>query len=504
MSPATEVPSPEDRAPTGVPGLDKILNGGLPANKLYLVKGVPGTGKTTLAMQFLMEGVRRGETALYITLSETREEIEIVARSHGWDLTGITLFEFIEAEEKLRSGTDSSFFHPSEMELTRTTEILLGEVERVGPARVVFDSLSEFRLLAEAPLRYRRQILRLKQHFAGRKITVLFLDDGSDADGDQHIESIVHGVINLQRSHPDYGATRRKLVVEKLRGSPFTEGHHDLALRSGGLTVFHRLIAEDHEAEGESTLVPSSIPELDALLGGGLHTGTSTMFMGPPGTGKSTMAVRFAITMAQRGEKSLLLLFDENPTILLRRTTALGISLRPFIDNGMITLRSIDPAATSPGEVTQSIVRAVNEDNVRLVAIDSINGYLNAMAEIRLLNLQLHELLTFLARRSVLTLFVLSQQGMMGSMQTTVDLSYLADTVILSRYFEAFGAVKLALSVIKMRSSDHERTIREYRFAKGGVELGEPLKGMQGVLTGVPTFISGSDSLLPPFPKRPQ
>lgn len=506
MSPV-EAPAPDatsdPRIPTGIPGLDRVISGGLPAHKLYLVKGISGTGKTTLAMQFLMEGVRRGESALYITLSETREEIEIVARSHEWDISGVTLFELMDAEAKLRSGTDSSFFHPSEIELNRTTETLLAEVERVQPARLVFDSLSEFRLLAETPLRYRRQILRLKQYFAGKKVTVLFLDDCSDNGADQHIESIAHGVVTLQRSYPEYGVARRMLVVEKLRGSAFSEGPHDIALRHGGMVIFHRLIAEDHGETHSSTLVASGIDELDSLLGGGLHTGTSTMFMGPPGTGKSTMAVRFALTLALRGEKSLLLLFDENPATLLSRTTALGISIQPFIQSGLITLRSIDPAATSPGEVSQYIVRAVNEEGVRLVAIDSINGYMNAMPETRLLSLQLHELFTFLARRGVLTLMVLSQQGMVGTMQTNIDLSYLADCVILSRYFEAYGAVKLALSVIKRRSGDHERTIREYRFAPGGIELSEPLKGMQGVLTGVPTFITGKDTLLPTQPPPP-
>lgn len=449
-------------------------------------------------MQFLLDGVRRGESALYITLSETREEIEQVAASHGWDLSLISLFELATAEEKLRSETETSFFHPSEIELNRTTEALLAEVERLSPARVVFDSLSELRLLAETPLRYRRQVLRLKQYFAGKKITVLFLDDFTASESDQHVQSIAHGVITLQRSSPDYGAARRKLTVEKLRGSRFSEGQHDFMLDRGGMKVFARLVADDHEEGSTHECVSSGNPPLDALLGGGLHRGTSTMLMGPPGTGKSTLAVTFAISAAQRGEKSLLLLFDENATTLCNRTSQLGMDLAPHIASGLVTLRAVDPAAVSPGEVTESIVRAVKEAGVRVVVIDSINGYLNSMPEARLLSLQLHELLTFLSRMDVITLLILAQQGMVGQMQSVVDLSYLADTLVLCRFFEARGAVRLALSVMKKRSGNHERTIRDYRFGQGGLEMGEPLTGMQGVLTGVPNFIS-PNTISPPL-----
>ena len=471
-------------------------------HRLYLLQGSPGTGKTTLAMQFLLDGVSRGESVLYVTLSETRDEIEAVAASHGWDLSPIHLFELVAADERLRNETGSTFFHPSEVELTRTTEALLAEVERVRPARVVFDSLSELRLLAETSLRYRRQVLTLKQYFAGKKTTVLVLDDRSGLQADAHVESIAHGVITLERSAPEYGVSRRQIIVEKLRGSPFREGKHDLALRHGGMTVFPRLIAVDHEMPFQPERIASGIAGFDALLGGGLDRGTSTMFMGAPGTGKSTLALRFAVAMAERGEKSLLFLFDETPALLLARAKSLDIDLGPHHADGLIELRPVDPATTSPGELTQAIVHAVVDRRVKLVTIDSINGYLHAMPEARLLNLQLHELLTFLSRRGIVTLLVLSQQGMVGNMTTAVDLSYLADSVVLSRFFEARGAVKLALSVIKKRSSDHERTIREYRFARGGVEVGEPLTNMQGVLTGVPTFITGTDGLLPPQESR--
>lgn len=456
-------------------------------------------------MHFLMEGARLGERVLYISLSESRVEIEEVAGSHGWDLSGVSLFELAAAEEKLRAEAETSFFHPSEVELTHTTETLLEEVERIGPTRVVFDSLSELRLLAESALRYRRQVLRLKQYFAGRRITVLLLDDFSGDASDQHVQSIAHGVITLERSNPDYGSARRKITVEKMRGSPFSEGQHDLVIRPGGITVFARLISARHKAESLRERVSSGNAAMDALLGGGLDRGTSTMLMGPPGTGKSTLAVGFAIAAAKRGEKSLLLLFDENAATLHYRTEQLGMTLRPYCDSGHVSIRAIDPASASPGEITSSIVQAVEDDGVRIVVIDSINGYLNSMPEARLLSLQLHELLSFLAHRGVITVLVLSQQGMVGQMHVSVDLSYLADSVIMSRFFEAHGAVKLALSVIKKRSGDHERTIRDYGFGEGGLQMGEPLVGMQGVLNGVPTFVSAPEKLVHhPNPKDVQ
>jgi circadian clock protein KaiC len=473
----------------GIEGLDDILGGGLPRNRVYLVQGDPGVGKTTLAIQYLLEGVRLGETALYITLSETKEELEMVAESHGWDLKKIHLFELSAVEENLKGETENTFFHPSEVELNRTTKALLDEVERVKPVRVVFDSLSELRMLAETPLRYRRQILQLKQFFAGRKCTVLLLDDRSAGARDLQIESIAHGVLCLQRSSPEYGIFRRNLQIQKIRGVKFREGNHDLIIQKGGLMIFPRLVAAEHHIKFKRESFPSGIKELDALLGGGLDRGTSNMFMGPPGTGKSTIAIKFAIAAAKRREKVLFFVFDETVGTMMNRAAHLGMDLEPHINSGMIQVEQIDPAEISPGELAHRIRDAVLKDKTRMVVIDSINGYLNAMPEEHYLNLQLHELLAFLNQRGVITIMVLAQQGLVGAMQTTVDLTYLADTVIMLRYFEARGEVKQALSVIKKRSGNHERTIREMKVGKNGLEVGPPLTNLQGVLTGTPLFL---------------
>ncbi len=478
----------------GVDGFDCVLDGGLPRNRLYLIQGMPGVGKTTLAMQFLLEGARTGEVGLYITLSETREELELVAHSHGWDLGQIHLFELAAVEERLRGETESTFFHPSEVELNRTTQTLLDEVERVRPSRLVFDSLSEMRMLAETPLRYRHQILRLKQFFAGRKITILFLDDCTSTSSDLQIESIAHGVIVLRHSLPEYGIARRQLSVRKLRGSSFREGNHDMILRKGGMTIFPRLIAAEHHVDFEREQVGCGVAGLDALLGGGLDRGTSSMFMGPPGTGKSTLSMKFAIAAAERGERSVLFIFDETLTTFLSRGRQLGMDFEGHIKSGLIKVQQIDPAEISPGELANRIQRSVATQGVRMVVIDSINGYLNAMPEERYLTLQLHELLAYLSQQGIITILVLAQQGLVGTMQSTVDLTYLADTVLLLRYFEARGTLRQAISVIKKRSGNHERTLREITISKSGIEVGNPLSDLQGVLTGVPTFLGSVNS----------
>lgn len=481
-----------ERCSMGVAGLDEVLHGGLPRNRLYLVQGDPGVGKTTLAMQFLIAGVAAGETGLYITLSETKEEIFMVARSHGWDLTGVHLYELSAIEEQIRGENESTFFHPSEMELSKTTDALIAEVMRVNPTRVVFDSLSEMRMLSETPLRYRRQILHLKQFFAGRDSTVLLLDDRTGGAGDLQVESIAHGVLSLQRSTPEYGISRRQLNVVKIRGSHFQEGYHDLILRKGGMEVFPRLVAGHHRREYNRENFPCGIAGIDSLLGGGLGRGTSTMFMGPPGTGKSTLAVMFALAAAEKGEKTLLFIFDETVGTLMHRARQLGMSLDGHVESGLIVLEQIDPAEISPGEMAHRIRHSVEHAQARMIVLDSINGYLNTMPAERDLTLQLHELLAYLNQQGVITIMVLAQQGLVGAMQSAVDLTYLSDTVVLMRFYEDHGVVKQALSVIKKRSGDHERTIREVWVGKEGVAVGEPLHELQGVLTGVPSFLNNA------------
>jgi circadian clock protein KaiC len=486
---------------TGVEGLDSVLGGnGLPANRLYLIQGDPGVGKTTLALQFLLEGVRLGETVLYITLSETKEELKAVAESHNWDLSKLNLFELSAMEALLKDDNTSTFFHPSEVELSRTTAALLAEVQRVNPTRLVFDSLSEMRMLAETPLRYRRQILQLKQFFAGRRCTVLFLDDQSAGLKDLQIESIAHGVMVLQRLSPEYGISRRFLNIQKIRGVKFREGNHDLVIMPGGLVIFPRLVASEYHRHFDRVSCPFGIQELDQLLGGGLDRGTSNMFMGPPGTGKSTLAIKFAVAAAERGEKSLFFIFDETLDTFLTRAEQLSMPMRDWVQRGLVCVEQIDPAEISPGELTHRIRHAVMDDDTKIVVIDSINGYLNAMPAERYLSLQLHEMLAFLNQQGVVTIMVLAQQGLVGSnMQSTVDLTYLADTVVILRYFEVLGSVKQAISVIKKRSGNHERTIREILISSGGIKVGPPLHELHGVLTGIPSLQVADQSRFQPL-----
>ena len=399
-----------------------------------------------------------GEVALYITLSETREELKVVAQSHGWELDLIELFEL--SSTQLGDETDNTFFHPSEVELNLTTKAMLDEVERINPSRVVFDSLSEMRMLAQTPLRYRHQILHLKQFLAGRKCTALFLDDCTSSNQDLRIESLAHGVINLYSTSPEYGILRRHLNIQKIRGSKFREGNHDLILKTGGMVVFPRLVASEHHEPFTGEHFSSGSAEIDAILGGGLDRGTSNMFMGPPGTGKSTLAIMYAFAAASRGEKVILFLFDESVATAMARAAQLQMDVEPYVKSGMITICKVDPAELSPGQFTSEISHAVLQNAVRMVIVDSINGYFNAMPGERSLNLQLHELLAFLNQQGVITIMVLAQEGLLGNMQSIVDLTYLADTVVMLRYFESRGVIKQALAVIKKRSGNHQR----YRF----------------------------------------
>jgi circadian clock protein KaiC len=473
---------------TGIAGLDDVLGGGLQRHRLYLLEGGPGSGKTTVALQFLLAGVPRGESLLYVTLSETARELQAVALSHGWTLDGLAILELMPGEEALDADELSTMFHPSEFELAATTQRILEKVDHLKPTCVVIDSLSELRLLSGNALRYRRQILALKQYFTARQCTVLLLDDLTDADRDLQMHSVVHAVILLELLNPEYGADRRRLRVRKYRGMAFRSGYHDYGIRTGGIDVYPRLVAAEHRSVTPRSKLASGIAEFDALLGGGLERGTSTLLVGPAGTGKSTLASQFAAAAAARGQKAAMFVFDESTTTLLARAAELNIDLTGGIEAGLISVKQINPAELSPGEFTHAIRSVVEEDDTAVVVIDSLNGYLNAMPAERFLTIQLHELLSYLGERNVVTILVSAHQGLMGQMHSTVDASYLADTIVLLRYFEDRGEVRQAISVMKKRGSQHERTIRELVFANGRIRIGPPLTEFRGVLTGVPVF----------------
>jgi circadian clock protein KaiC len=487
--------SEEPLLPTGISGVDDILRGGFPSDCLYMVTGTPGSGKTTLALQFLLEGVRRGEPCLYITLSESRKEITKVARSHGWNLEGIYICELIPSERNLSAEAQLTVFNPSELELGETTEAMIAAVDKYKPKRVVLDSLSELRLVAQNSLRYRRQILALKQYFGGQDCTVLMLDDRTGDISDGQLESIAHGVLLLEQLANQFGAERRRLRVVKMRGVSFRGGYHDFVIRKGGLDVFPRLVASEHLGEAPDELLASGNAGLDALLCGGLPFGTSTLLLGPAGTGKSTIATQFAVEAAKRGMRAAMFVFDENLGTLRSRSRKLGLALEPHIDSGMLSLRQVDPAELSSGEFAAIVQRSVDGADgaaqpARVVIVDSLNGYLNAMPEEKFLTAQLHELLAYLGQQGVVTLLSVTQSGMVGSnMNSPVDTTYLADNVILFRYFEARGHVRRAISVVKKRSGKHEQTIREMLVDQRGLEIGEPLSDFHGVLTGVPTYL---------------
>lgn len=483
-------------AKTGIPGFDNVLCGGLTENRLYLIEGVPGSGKTTLALQFLLEGARQGEPVLYVTLSETEDELKDVAESHGWTLDGIIIRELVPSEDNLRPDDQYTMFHPSEVELSETTRTILTDVDEIKPTRIVFDSLSELRLLAGNPLRYRRQILALKQFFNGRKCTVLLLDDMTSTSHDLQVQSIAHGVIRLEQMYPEYGSERRRLIVLKYRGVRYRGGYHDFEIKRGGLEVYPRLIANEYRPEFSMDKMQSGVKKMDDLLGGGIERGTSTLLVGAAGTGKSSLAAQFVANAAADGKKSAMFIFDESINTLLTRCEGLGIPLKKQVDEGLVSLQQVDPAELSPGEFIHTIRQSVEKDKAAIVVIDSLNGYLNAMPEERFLIIQLHELLTYLGNAGVATILVGAHQGLIGSqMITPVDASYLADTVILMRYFEAKGEVRQAISVVKKRGSAHERTIREFGMNEQGIQVGDPLKDFRGVLTGVPIYEGTTEPL---------
>ena len=492
-------PPSDPRITTGLQGLDEILNGGLTPNRLYLMEGRPGSGKTTLALQFLQAGVAAGERCLYVTLSETAEELQAVAKSHDWSLAGIDLFELSAAREVLGEGREQSLLHPWEVELTEIVTLITAEVERVQPIRVVFDSLSELRLLAHDALRYRRQLLSLKQFFAGRQTTVVLVDDppASTDESDSQLHSLCHGVITLRRSTLEFGGARRSLEVQKMRGMHFSGGYHDFVIRRGGIEVFPRLVAADHHTHFIGEPVKSGLPQLDRLLGGGPLRGTSTLVTGPPGSGKTTIAMHYASAACANGEPCTMYQFDERVGTLLLRARAISLDLDSHMERGLMRIEQVDPAEISPGEFASLVRREVEERGTRMIIIDSLAGYLAAMPGEQALVLQIHELVSYLNQQGVVTILVNAQAGLVGSMHKVgVNVSYLADTVVILRYFEDSGRVRKAISVLKNRGGAHEDTIREFRIDSSGIQIGEPLSDFHGVLTGTPEYIGAREPLL--------
>jgi len=491
-----------DRCSSGCPGLDDVLGGGYPAGHFYLLEGEPGTGKTTLALQFMAEGLRRGEKVLYVTLSEASEELLTVGRVHGLNLKGIDILQLRPSEQDLKPEGQYTVFHPAEVELNDRVQTILNEVDRKRPDRLVIDALSEVRMLAKDPLRYRRQILSFKE-YAPNNCTVLLLDDRTSRYADLELHSIVHGVISMSRVPREYGRTMRRLEVTKLRGCAFREGFHDYLIRSGGVVVFPRLVASEYDIAGgdngkDRSHVGSGIPELDALAGGGLARGTSTLLIGPAGCGKTTIALRWLTAAVERGEPAVAFIFEETVSTLLGRASGLGMNLDEHLRSGLMKIEHIDPAELSPGEFSEMLRHYVEKENVRAVMIDSLNGFLQAMPGEQFLSLHLHELLTYLNNRGILTLLILAQMGLVGSaMQTPIDVSYLADNILVLRYFEAHGEVRQAISMMKKRSGGHERSIRELRLGPDRIRVGAPLTDFQGILSGIPTSLV-APALTPP------
>jgi circadian clock protein KaiC len=494
-----ETVAPEvTRCSSGCSGLDDVLGDGLPVGHVYLVEGEPGTGKTTMALQFVAEGLKHGEKVLYVTLSESRTELMNVARLHGLNVEGLSILEVRPSEQDLKPEGQYTVFHPAEVELSDRVQAIMAEVDRQKPTRLVIDALSEVRMLAKDPLRYRRQILSLKE-YAPENCTVILLDDRTSRYADLELHSIVHGVISMSRVSREYGKTMRRLEVTKLRGSAFREGFHDYLIRSGGVVVFPRLVASEYSSEqSDQSVAASGIPELDTLAGGGLGRGTSTLLIGPAGCGKTTLALRWLTTAAERGEKTVAFIFEETINTLLGRAAGLGMNLDAHLKSGRMKIEHLDPAEVSPGEFVDMVRRSVEEDGARAVLIDSLNGFLQAMPGEQFLALHLHELLTYLNNRGILTLMILAQMGLVGSaMQTPIDVSYLADNILVLRYFEARGEVRQAISMMKKRSGGHERSIRELRLGPDTIRVGEPLSNFQGILSGSPTSLApllGKDS----------
>jgi circadian clock protein KaiC len=471
----------EEIAPTGIAGLDEILRGGLPKHQMYFVQGDPGAGKTTLSFQFLIEGVRRGEKALYVTLSASARDLQRVARSHDWDITAIDLYEQFQNARTV----DTTIFRPSEIELGKTVHAILTAIEERQPDRVVIDSLGEIRLLAESPLRYRKQLLILKDFFRDRQVTALVLDDRTLATRDSEVQGLAEGVITLGVTAPTYGNTRRSLQVVKMRGVSFRGGYHDFTIEKGGIIVFPRLSSGQHTVSREAGTIQSGIAGIDALVGGGLERGSTTMIMGPAGVGKSSLALQFASTAARAGERVVFFIFEEHRTVFMKRAASLGFELRPLIESGRFMVQQVDPAEMSAGEFAYTVRTVVEKEEGSIIIIDSLNGYFNAMPEEQFLTLHLHELLSYLNDAAVTTILIVSQHGALGQVSSPVDVSYLADAVILLRYYEIRGAFRRAISMLKKRTSAHEQSVRDYQLTSQGVRVGAVIEEFRGILSGM-------------------
>lgn len=481
---------------TGVPGLDEVVLGGLPEHHVYLVDGTPGTGKTTLAMQFAMEAARIGEKVLYVALSETASELAAIAAAHDWDLSGISVFEVSPVEGAIEPKEEYTVFHSDEVEMVQTIRLILDRLDQEQATRVVIDSLAELRLLSRDTIRYRRQVLALKQYFTKKQVTLLLLDDRTSETLDRQVHSLVHGVISLERLSREYGVNRRRLEIVKLRGADYMQGFHDYVIRRGGITVFPRLVSAHHHESVQKELVSSNMKGLDDLLGGGLDRGSATLVLGPSGCGKTTVSLQYAVAAIGRAEPVTFYTFDEGVSSLLTRGDALGMNLTEHLRQKKVTIQQVNPAELSPGDFAYQVRRSVEQDKAQIVIIDSLNGYMTAMPQEKYLSLQMHELLNYLNQQRVVTILILAQQGLLGSMQTSIDLSYLADNIVLLRFFEAAGRVRRAISVVKKRNSNHEQTIREFTIGlPSGVSIGRPLSEFQGVLSGLPQFIGDPGSL---------
>lgn len=484
-----KAPYPNARQTTGVPGLDQVLGGGLPSNRLYVVEGDPGSGKTTFALQFLREGVRLGQRTLYVTLSETLDELSDVAASHHWTLDGIDLLELNAISERLQEDANYTVYHPSDVELGETVQHIRKEIERLNPQRVALDSVSELKILSQTSVRYRREILGLKQFFAGRNCTVVVLDDCTTREGEQQLQSLAHGVIRMEREAREYGTTRRQIHIVKMRGVRFQDGRHDFLIQTGGLELYPRLSASSTADLAHDGHLESGSDQLDALLGGGLDRGSSTLLLGPAGCGKTTLCSHFILAALQRGEQVAAYLFEESRETFLHRSAGFGMNFDPYLASGKLDLVQIDIGELSPGEFSARVRRVVEGSHATLVVIDSLNGYLNGMPSERFLLIHLHELLTYLGQKGVATLITIAQHGLLGTaMHSPIDVSFLADSVILLRFFEAYGTVRQAISVVKKRRGAHERTLRELKIGSAGMEVGEVLQDFDGVLTGVPRY----------------